>query len=110
MARLRIDEPDRLDVRFESVQYRNQLSLCDCGVDEIVLQLREPVTGASGVADCRTIAETYISFGWESFFNAFLKKTPVPGKSRLAECKRQTIVVNSSPLFRIKINQNGNTQ
>ena len=93
MARLRIDEPDRLDVRLESVQYRNQLSLCDCGVDEIVLQLREPVTGASGVADCRTVAETYISFGWESFFNAFLKKTPVPGESRLAECKRQAIVL-----------------
>jgi hypothetical protein len=56
MARLRIDEPDRLDLRLEFVQHRNELSLRDCGVGEIVLQLCEPVTGASGVTDCRTIA------------------------------------------------------
>jgi hypothetical protein len=30
--------------------HQNELSVRDCGVGEIVLQLREPVTGASGAA------------------------------------------------------------
>src|SRR5262245_55190509 len=93
MARLRIDEPDRLDVRLESIQYRNELSPRNCGVDEIVLELCEPVTGAGGVADSRTIAETHISFGCEAFFNALLHETPFPREARFVKRKRQAIVV-----------------
>jgi hypothetical protein len=33
--------------------HQNELSVRDCGVGEIVLQLREPVTGASGAAYVR---------------------------------------------------------
>ena len=60
MACLRIDEPDGLDVRLEFVQYRNELSLRDCGVGEIVLELCKPVTGAGGIADGDAIAQALI--------------------------------------------------
>src|SRR6516165_3615485 len=93
MPRLRIDEPDWLDARLESIQYRNKLSLRDCGVGEIILKLCEPVTSASGVTDCRTIAETHISLGCEAFFNTFLHEAPCPREARLAKRKRQAIVV-----------------
>ena len=93
MARLRIDEPDWLDVRFEFIQHRNKLSLRDCGVGEIILQLCEPVTGAGGVTDCRTVAETHTAVGCEAFFNAFVHETPRPGEARFAIRKRQAIVV-----------------
>src|SRR5215467_10188681 len=93
MARLRIDEPDWLDVRLESVQHRNKLSLRDCGVGKIILKLCEPVTGAGGVTDCRAVAETHIAFGCEAFFNAFLHETPCPREAHIAKRKRQTIVV-----------------
>src|SRR5262249_38334558 len=68
-------------------------TLRNCGVGKIVLQLCEPVTGASGVTDCRTVAETHIALGCEAFFNAFLDETPSPCEARFAKRKRQTIVV-----------------
>src|SRR5215471_574356 len=88
MARLRIDEPDWLDGRLESIQYRNKPSLCDCGVGEIILKLCEPVTSASGITDCRTIAETHISLGCEAFFNTSLHEAPCPREARFAKRKR----------------------
>src|SRR5215469_374469 len=93
MARLRIDQPDRLDVRLESVQHGNKLSLRDCGVGKIVLELCEPITGAGGVTDCRTVAETHIALGCNAFFNAFLHEPPGPREARFAIRKRQAIVV-----------------
>src|SRR5262249_55155831 len=97
MARLRIDEPDRLDVRLEFVQHRNELSLRYCGIGEIVLQLCEPVTGAGGVTDRRTVAETHVALGCEAFFNATLHETPCPREARFAKCKGKTIVVDQIP-------------
>src|SRR5690242_18244134 len=93
MARLRIDEPDRLDLRLEPVQHRNELALRDSGVGEIVLQLGEPVTGARSVTDRRTVAETHIALGCEAFFNALLHETPRPREARFAKRKGKTIVV-----------------
>lgn len=93
MARVRIDEPDRLDLRLESLQHRNQLSLRNRGIGEIALQLCESVTGASGDTDCRTVAETHIAFRVDAFFNAALHETPWPDEACFAKRKRDAIVV-----------------
>src|SRR5689334_16695450 len=93
MARLRIDEPDRLGLRLESLQHRNQLPPRNCGIGEIVLQLCESVTGASGVTDCRTVAETHIAFGTDDFFVAALHETPWPGETCFAKRKRDAVVI-----------------
>ena len=88
MARLRIDEPDWLDVRLESIQYRNELSLRDCGVGELILKLCQAVTSAGGVTVCRTVAETHIALGCEAFFNTSLHEAPFPREARFAKRKR----------------------
>src|SRR5215472_15060265 len=93
VARLRIDEPDRLDVRPEFVQHRNEFSLRDGGIGEIVLELCESITGASGVTDCRAVAETHIALGCEAFFNTVLQKKPRSREARFAIRKRQAIMV-----------------
>src|SRR5690242_20655725 len=54
MARLRIDEPDRLDLRLEPVKHRNELALRDSGVGEIVCHERTkrvPVESPLAVKD-----------------------------------------------------------
>ena len=74
--------------------------LRDCGVGEIIFQLCEPVTGAGGVTDCRTVAETHIAVGCEAFFNAFVHEAPRPREARFAIRKRQAIVVGQILEFR----------
>src|SRR5215472_6895100 len=93
MARLRINEPDRLDVRPEFVQHRNEFSLRDSGIGEIVLQLCESITGAGGVTDCSTVAETHIPLRCEAFFNTVLQEKPCSREARFVIRKRQAIVL-----------------
>src|SRR5579871_2652660 len=72
----RIDEPDRRRFRLELVQHGNELAASDFAVEVILMQLRQPVAGASRFAQRTAVAEAHGAVRRERGLGAANDETP----------------------------------
>src|SRR5262249_41478849 len=92
MARLRIDQPDRIDAGSEFFKYRLKLAGGESVVDVIAVDLRKPITRADRIAERGTVTEAHIALWRDGRLHLGAGKSPVSCKSCVAQREGQAIV------------------
>src|SRR5579883_245908 len=92
VARWRIDERDRIGVRLELLQERDQAAGRDRVIRIVVAHLREAIAGERGGGERAGIAEGHCAGRCEVDLLAIAPKAPCPQAASGLRCERKTAV------------------